>query len=133
MNWGMVALPFVFLVIGGLLFEWDIGATSSATVSIVSPELRLVWFDIIADMLSGKWLPLWRCPGLHPHIQTHTQGRAVGLTTLVNFGSNVVVALAFAPLQDLVGESNTFIIFGIVSIILLEFIITTVPKPRGCT
>ena len=60
-----------------------------------------------------------------------TQGRAVGLTTLVNFGYNVVVALAFAPLQDLVGESNTFIIFGIVSIILLEFIITTVPKTKG--
>lgn len=55
-----MALPFVFLVIGGLLFDWDIGATSSAAVSIVSPELRVVWFDIIADMVSGKWLPLRR-------------------------------------------------------------------------
>jgi sugar porter (SP) family MFS transporter len=60
-----------------------------------------------------------------------TRGRALGLTTLVNFGSNAVVALAFAPLQDSVGQSNTFVIFGIISIISLGFIITTVPETKG--
>ena len=60
-----------------------------------------------------------------------TRGRALGVTTLVNFGSNAVVALAFAPLQDLVGESFTFLIFGIVSLVALTFIFTSVPETKG--
>jgi hypothetical protein len=49
----------------------------------------------------------------------------------VNFGSNAVVALAFAPLQDLVGESNTFLIFGVISLAALAFIFTSVPETKG--
>lgn len=60
-----------------------------------------------------------------------TRGRALSVTTLVNFGSNAVVALAFAPLQDLVGESYTFVIFGIVSLVALVFIYTSVPETKG--
>lgn len=60
-----------------------------------------------------------------------TRGKALSVTTLVNFGSNAVVALAFAPLQDLVGESFTFVIFGIVSLVALVFIFTSVPETKG--
>lgn len=60
-----------------------------------------------------------------------TRGKALSVTTLVNFGSNAVVALAFAPLQDLVGESYTFVIFGIVSLVALGFIFTSVPETKG--
>ncbi|KAG0622798.1 hypothetical protein M758_3G124200 [Ceratodon purpureus] len=60
-----------------------------------------------------------------------TRGRALSMTTLVNFGSNAVVALAFAPLQDLVGESSTFLIFGIISLVALAFIVTSVPETKG--
>lgn len=43
------------------------------------------------------------------------------LNILVNFGSNVMVALAFAPLHDLVGELNTFIIkLGLINITILK-------------
>ncbi|XP_024367113.1 D-xylose-proton symporter-like 3, chloroplastic [Physcomitrium patens] len=62
-----------------------------------------------------------------------TRGRALSMTTLINFGSNAVVALAFAPLQDLVGESYTFVIFGIVSLFALVFIFTSVPETKGLT
>lgn len=60
-----------------------------------------------------------------------TRGRALGVTTLVNFGSNALVALAFAPLQDLVGESYTFVIFGIIGTLALTFIYTSVPETKG--
>lgn len=60
-----------------------------------------------------------------------TRGRALSVTSLVNFGSNAVVALAFAPLQQLVGDTCTFVIFGIVSVIALLFIVTTVPETKG--
>jgi MFS family permease len=60
-----------------------------------------------------------------------TRGKALGVTTLVNFGSNAVVALAFAPLQDLVGVSATFVIFGIIGLISLIFIVLAVPETKG--
>lgn len=60
-----------------------------------------------------------------------SRGRALSVTTLVNFGSNAVVALAFAPLQDLVGESYTFVIFGVLSLAALTFIFTSVPETKG--
>ncbi|KAG0557091.1 hypothetical protein KC19_11G101500 [Ceratodon purpureus] len=62
-----------------------------------------------------------------------TRGRALSVTTLINFGSNAIVALAFAPLQDLVGETFTFVIFGVIGIIALVFVITTVPETKGLT
>lgn len=62
-----------------------------------------------------------------------TRGRALSVTTLINFGSNAVVALAFAPLQDLVGETFTFVIFGVISVIALVFVVTTVPETKGLT
>lgn len=60
-----------------------------------------------------------------------TRGRALSVTTLVNFGANAVVTLAFAPLQELVGESGTFVIFGIVSLVALTFIFVSVPETKG--
>jgi len=60
-----------------------------------------------------------------------TRGRALSVTSLINFGSNAVVALAFAPLQHLVGDTCTFVIFGILSVIALLFIVTTVPETKG--
>ncbi|XP_021725807.1 D-xylose-proton symporter-like 2 [Chenopodium quinoa] len=40
-------LPFLFPALGGLLFGYDIGATSSATISIKSPTLSgTTWYDL---------------------------------------------------------------------------------------
>ncbi|KAG4906798.1 hypothetical protein JHK86_055282 [Glycine max] len=45
-------LLFLFLALGGLLFGYDIGATSGATISLQSPELSgISWFNLSAIQL----------------------------------------------------------------------------------
>ncbi|XP_030964753.1 D-xylose-proton symporter-like 3, chloroplastic [Quercus lobata] len=51
-SWTSVILPFLFPALGGLLFGYDIGATSSATLSLQSPELSgTTWFNLSAIQL----------------------------------------------------------------------------------
>ncbi|XP_047310199.1 D-xylose-proton symporter-like 3, chloroplastic [Impatiens glandulifera] len=48
-SWASVIVPFVFPALGGLLFGYDIGATSGATISLQSPELSgITWFNLSA-------------------------------------------------------------------------------------
>ncbi|CAD5335322.1 unnamed protein product [Arabidopsis thaliana] len=45
-SWSSVILPFIFPALGGLLFGYDIGATSGATLSLQSPTLSgTTWFN----------------------------------------------------------------------------------------
>ncbi|KAJ9146697.1 hypothetical protein P3X46_028931 [Hevea brasiliensis] len=47
--WSSVILPFLFPALGGLLFGYDIGATSGATISLQSAELSgTTWFNLSA-------------------------------------------------------------------------------------
>ncbi|CAK9327004.1 unnamed protein product [Citrullus colocynthis] len=51
-SWSSVILPFLFPALGGLLFGYDIGATSGATLSLQSPELSgTSWFNLSALQL----------------------------------------------------------------------------------
>ncbi|XP_074270236.1 D-xylose-proton symporter-like 3, chloroplastic [Silene latifolia] len=48
-SWSSVILPFLFPALGGLLFGYDIGATSGATISLQSAELSgTTWFNLSA-------------------------------------------------------------------------------------
>ncbi|XP_065878350.1 D-xylose-proton symporter-like 3, chloroplastic [Euphorbia lathyris] len=50
--WSSVILPFLFPALGGLLFGYDIGATSGATLSLQSPELSgTTWFNLSSVQL----------------------------------------------------------------------------------
>ncbi|KAJ7538482.1 hypothetical protein O6H91_11G049900 [Diphasiastrum complanatum] len=60
-----------------------------------------------------------------------TRGRALSVSTLVNFASNAVVALSFAPIQELLGTPFTFVAFGAIGVGALLFIILTVPETKG--
>ncbi|KAF8395155.1 hypothetical protein HHK36_019096 [Tetracentron sinense] len=51
-DWTSVILPFLFPALGGLLFGYDIGATSGASISLQSPELSgTTWFNLSAIQL----------------------------------------------------------------------------------
>ncbi|KAL5580940.1 hypothetical protein UlMin_013382 [Ulmus minor] len=51
-SWFSVILPFLFPALGGLLFGYDIGATSGATISLLSPELSGTnWFNLSSVQL----------------------------------------------------------------------------------
>ncbi|KAF8022748.1 hypothetical protein BT93_F0302 [Corymbia citriodora subsp. variegata] len=51
-SWSSVILPFLFPALGGLLFGYDIGATSGATISLQSPELSgTTWYNLSAIQL----------------------------------------------------------------------------------
>ncbi|GER26907.1 major facilitator superfamily protein [Striga asiatica] len=51
-SWSSVILPFIFPALGGLLFGYDIGATSGATISLQSPDLSGTnWFNLSAVQL----------------------------------------------------------------------------------
>ncbi|CAI8616631.1 unnamed protein product [Vicia faba] len=51
-SWSSVILPFVFPALGGLLFGYDIGATSGASISLQSPELSgITWSNLSAIQL----------------------------------------------------------------------------------
>nr|CAD1822103.1 unnamed protein product [Ananas comosus var. bracteatus] len=51
-NWSSVLLPFLFPALGGLLFGYDIGATSGASISLQSADLSGTnWFNLSAVQL----------------------------------------------------------------------------------
>ncbi|URE45670.1 Sugar transporter [Musa troglodytarum] len=51
-SWSSVVLPFLFPALGGLLFGYDIGATSGASISLQSAELSgTTWFNLSAVQL----------------------------------------------------------------------------------
>ncbi|WOL09290.1 hypothetical protein Cni_G18043 [Canna indica] len=51
-SWSSVIVPFVFPALGGLLFGYDIGATSGASISLQSAELSgTTWFNLSAVQL----------------------------------------------------------------------------------
>ncbi|KAK8488803.1 hypothetical protein V6N11_025320 [Hibiscus sabdariffa] len=57
-SWSSVIFPFLFPALGGLLFGYDIGATSGATISLQSPELSgtTCKYVIVSGSLYGALL-----------------------------------------------------------------------------
>ena len=65
----MTSLVFVFPALGGLLFGYDIGATSGALVSITSQQT------------SGTdwWAPSHNCNNAHAHANAHVTAAKVAI------------------------------------------------------
>ncbi|KNA02716.1 hypothetical protein SOVF_216040, partial [Spinacia oleracea] len=61
------------------------------------------------------------------------RGRGMSLAVLVNFGANAIVAFAFSPLKDLIGDGNLFFMFGGVALLSLVFIFFKIPETKGLT
>jgi len=87
-----------------------------------------------------------------------TRGKGISLAVLTNFGSNAIVTFAFSPLkvrtcspanvnstvtcvrfvmvsvlQELLGAENLFLLFGVIALLSLVFVVTSVPETKGLT
>ena len=57
----------------------------------------------------------------------------MALATFANWGSNLVVALAFPPVVQAMGPPTTFFLFGLASIASLVFVYRRVPETKQRT
>jgi len=61
------------------------------------------------------------------------RGRAMGVATVANWGSNLIVALTFLSLLHVLGRPWTFWLYGIVGIVAWIFVYRLVPETKGRT
>ena len=61
------------------------------------------------------------------------RGRAMGVATVANWGSNLIVSQVFLMLVTGLGASATFGLFAVMSVGALLFTVALVPETRGRT
>jgi MFS family permease len=59
------------------------------------------------------------------------RGRAMSIGTVANWGANLIVALSFLTLTQVLGKPATFWLYGIVSIGAWLFAFFLVPETKG--
>jgi sugar porter (SP) family MFS transporter len=59
------------------------------------------------------------------------RGRAMSTATIVNWGTNLVVAITFLSLIQLIGTPGTFWLYSIIGIITWVFVYFLVPETKG--
>jgi MFS family permease len=61
------------------------------------------------------------------------RGRAMSVGTIANWGANLVVALSFLTLTQVLGKSATFWLYAVISIGAWAFAFCLVPETKGRT
>lgn len=61
------------------------------------------------------------------------RGRAMSVGTIANWGTNLIVALSFLTLTQMMGKAETFWLFGVISIAAWLFAYFLVPETKGKT
>eukprot|EP01135_Chromosphaera_perkinsii_P008907 Nk52_evm17s1524 gene=Nk52_evmTU17s1524 len=61
------------------------------------------------------------------------RGQGMGYTSLLNWGSNLVVSLTFLKVIALLTPSGAFVLYAIVCIWAFQFVYSNVPETKGCT
>ncbi|KAL4624365.1 solute carrier family 2, facilitated glucose transporter member 10 [Arapaima gigas] len=59
------------------------------------------------------------------------RGRAFALTSCFNCAANLIVTFSFLNLIDALGISRTFLLYGVVGVVAVLFIYTTLPETKG--
>lgn len=59
------------------------------------------------------------------------RGRAMSTATIVNWGTNLLVAITFLSLIQLIGTPGTFWLYGIIGIVAWVFVYFLVPETKG--
>ncbi|ELW69457.1 solute carrier family 2, facilitated glucose transporter member 12 [Tupaia chinensis] len=61
------------------------------------------------------------------------RGRAMALTSSMNWGINLLISLTFLTVTDLIGLSWVCFIYTIMSLASLAFIVVFIPETKGCS
>lgn len=96
-------------------------ATASAAALLVYVSAYQLSFGPISWLLVGEIFP------------SEVRSAAVGLASLINFGSNALVALAFPALVATLGRSGSYAAFAALGEASIVSIALTVPETKGKT
>lgn len=61
------------------------------------------------------------------------RGRAMALTSSMNWGINLLISLTFLTVTDIIGLSWVCFIYTILSVASLVFVILFIPETKGCS
>ncbi|XP_060095717.1 solute carrier family 2, facilitated glucose transporter member 12 [Heteronotia binoei] len=61
------------------------------------------------------------------------RGRAIGLTSSVNWGVNLLISSTFLTITDLIGLPWVYFIYALMSLASLAFVIVFIPETKGCS
>ncbi len=59
------------------------------------------------------------------------RGRAMSIVTMINWATNLVVAITFLTIIELLGASGTFWLYGVIAVLSLVFVYYRVPETKG--
>jgi sugar porter (SP) family MFS transporter len=117
---GLVGMA-VGLALLGVGFE--LGGALAGPISLAAMMLYIVCFAFslgpIVWVLISEIYPL------------AIRGPAMSLATMVNWASNLVVALTFLTLLDVLGDSGTFWLYAAICLAALAFVWRKVPETKG--
>jgi hypothetical protein len=123
-----VYLAATLSALGGMLFGYDIGVISGAILFVktdfnLSPFLEEI---VVSSVLVGVfWLILSE---IYP---LAIRGRAMSVGTIVNWSANLIVAVSFLTVTQVLGKPMTFWTYGAVSIAAWCFALVMVPETKG--
>lgn len=120
--WGLPGVA-ASLVVLGLAYGLIGHSTAGAWVLIICTALYIVFFGlsmgVVGWLLPAEVLPL------------SIRSAALGVSTTVVWGGNLIVSTAFLPLADVVGTPVVFFILAVFAITAVIFTYRYVPETKG--
>ena len=122
--WGLVGMVISLGVLGAA-FLFASSSPIVAWLAVISLAVYVACFAIglgpVFWLLISEIYPL------------KIRGRAMGVATMMNWGSNLIVALTFLSLLHSLGRSATFWLYAVVGIVAWFFVYRLVPETKGRT
>jgi MFS transporter, SP family, galactose:H+ symporter len=119
--WSLGGMAVTLFVLSGAFFAGTSGEL--AWIAVLSVAAYVGFFAIglgpVFWLLIAEIFPL------------ALRGRAMSLATVANWGFNLIVSATFLNLVGAVGSTGTFLVYGILSVVALAFVATTVPETKG--
>ena len=119
--WSLGGMAVTLFVLSGAFFAGTSGEL--AWIAVLSVAAYVGFFAIglgpVFWLLIAEIFPL------------ALRGRAMSLATVANWGFNLIVSATFLNLVGAVGSAGAFLVYGVLSLVALAFIATTVPETKG--